>query len=276
MSALPDRLAGLRQALEHKFPDALPLAHATAGAVGTGISALDALLPGGGLPRGRLTAWEAGGGTSAVLRAASSAVLERDERAAWIDGAGTVSADGWRTGPLLLRPHGEVEALTCAEELLRSGGFGLVVVTGLGRHAARCGVRLSRAAKAGGSALVMVGAVSDVAALRVGCTIEPGAWRWQPDPFGGPGEPGAVRIRLEARSLGWSGATSFELPVCTPLTRSALDPLLVDRRGVSARRSAWRRGRKGGQFAAKVALAHPPIMNIPSQFEKRIAWRRSG
>ena len=276
MSALPDRLAGLRQAIEHKFPDALPLAHMTAGAVGTGIAALDALLPGGGLPRGRLTAWEVGGGTSAVLRTASSAVLARDERAAWIDGAGTVSADGWRTGPLLLRPHGEVEALSCAEELLRSGGFGLVVVTGLGRHAARCGVRLSRAAKAGGSALVMVGAVPDVAALRVGCTIEPDAWRWRPDPFDGPGEPRAVRIRLEARSLGWSGATSFELPVSTPSGRSALDPLLVDRRGVPGRRAAWRRDRKGGQSGAKLALAPTPIMNIPSHFEKRIASGTSG
>jgi hypothetical protein len=132
--------------------------------------------------------------------------------------------------------------MTCAEELLRSGGFGLIVVTGLGRHAGRCGVRLSRAAKAGGSGLVMVGAAPDVAALRVVCRVEPDAWRWAPDPFGAAGEPMAVRIRLEARSLGWSGATSFELPVWIHGIRTALDPLLVDRRGIGGRRGAWRRG----------------------------------
>ncbi len=235
------RLAELRQAIERRFPDAVPLAHATVGAIGTGVGAVDALLPGGGLPRGRVTAWVPGSGASAVLRAACSAVVGRGERAAWIDGAGTVTADGWVAGPLLLRPRGEVEALTCAEELLQSGGFGLVVVTGLSRHAARCGVRLSRAAKAGGSGLILVGPVLEVAALRVGCGIVPGGWRWRADPFGAAGELERVRLRLEARSLGWSGATTFELPVWTHAARAALDPLLVDRRGVTDRRAAWRR-----------------------------------
>ena len=267
-------LAELRHAIEQKFPDALPLAHATVSAVGTGIAALDGLLPGAGLPRGRLTSWEAGGGTSAVLRAACGAVLAQGERSAWIDGAGTVIADGWRAGPLLVRPSGEVEALACAEELLRSGGFGLVVVTGLGHHAARCGVRLSRAARAGGSALVLVGAAADVAALRVSCAIEPAAWRWRADPFEGRGEPVAVRIRLEARALGWSGATSFELPVWSYGARSALDPMLVDRRGVVGRRAAWRRNRREpGKADASPVERTNHEQNVR---KKKIASRRSG
>lgn len=264
----------IRQDIAQKYPDALPLAHATVAAVGTGIAALDALLPGAGLPRGRLTSWEAGGGTSAILRAACATVLTNGERAAWVDGARTVTADAWRAGPLLLRPPGEVEALACAEELLRSGGFGLVVVTGLGRHAARCDVRLARAAKAGGSALVLVGAATDVAALRVACGIDPDAWRWRADPFGGRGEPVAVRIRLEARALGWSGATSFELPVSSYGARAALDPLLVDRRGVVGGRSAWRRNR------GKISRAAGPVPESPDHEQtvrkKMIASRLAG
>jgi hypothetical protein len=242
MSAAPDtQLRELRQAIERRFTDAQPLAHGTAAAVGTGVAAVDGLLPGGGLPRGRLTAWLPGGGTSAVLRAACGAVIRGGERAAWVDGAGTVVADGWMTGPLLLRPEGEVEALACAEELLQSGGFGLVVVTGLTRGASRCSVRLSRAAKTGGSGLVLVGPAAEVAALRVSCGIVPGGWKWRADPFGGAGDLDRVRIRLEARSLGWSGATTFELPVTSHGPRAAVDPLLVDRRGVTDRRVAWLR-----------------------------------
>jgi len=235
-------LTELRQAIEQRFPDALPLHHAaTPSSVSSGIVAVDALLPGGGLPRGRLTSWAPGGGSSAVLRSACSAVIARGERAAWIDGARTVTADGWTRGPLLLRPNGEVESLACAEELLQSGGFGLVVVTVLGRHGARGSVRLWRAAKAGGCGRVLVGDAAEVAALRVDCRIDEGGWRWRRDPFGGAGELLSVRVRLEARALGWSGATSFDLPVWTHAPRSNVDELLVDRRGVTDRRAAWRR-----------------------------------
>lgn len=259
-------LTELRQAIESRFPDALPLAHGTLAAIATGVAAVDALLPGAGLPRGRLTSWETGGGASAVLRAACSAVVGRGERAAWIDGAGTVTADGWVRGPLLLRPPGELEALACAEELLQSGGFGLVVVTGLGRHGAQRAVRLSRAAKAGGSGLVLVGAAAEVAALRVGCRIEAGGWRWRRDPFGGAGELVSVRVRLEARSLGWSGATTFELPVWTHAPRAGVDELLVDRRGVTDRRVAWRKAhaRRMAARAASARYATIPVAGSPA------------
>ncbi len=257
-------LSELRQAIERRFPDALPLAHGTLAAIGTGVGAVDALLPGGGVPRGRVTSWEAGGGASAVLRAACGAVVERGERAAWIDGAGTVTADGWVRGPLLLRPPGELEALACAEELLQSGGFGLVVVTGLGRHGAQRAVRLSRAAKAGGSGLVLVGAAPEVAALRVGCRVEAGGWRWRRDPFGGPGELVSVRVRLEARSLGWSGATSFDLPVWTHAPRAGVDELLVDRRGVTDRRAAWRRAHARRRAARAVSGRHATLSGAVS------------
>src|SRR5579884_3506723 len=127
------RLSALRQYIEQRFPDAVPLTHRTARPVATGIDALDRICPGGGLPRGKLTAWAShgSGGTMAMLRTACGATVSRGERAAWIHGAGTVGPfwedDG---GPLLIQPPGRLEALRSAEALLRCGAFALVVLTG--------------------------------------------------------------------------------------------------------------------------------------------------
>ncbi|HSJ33377.1 MAG TPA: hypothetical protein VK933_18195, partial [Longimicrobiales bacterium] len=146
MSALA--VLELRQALERRFPDALPLGQGTAAAVGTGLAALDGLLPGGGLARGRVTLWQPGGGATAVLRSACEAAVGRGERSAWVESPTVGGAEFWRQGPLLVRPETERLALVSAEELLRSGGVSLVVLAGAGREAAREAVRLSRAARA--------------------------------------------------------------------------------------------------------------------------------
>lgn len=221
----------LRQALQRRFPDTLPLGAGTAAAVGTGVAALDMMLPGGGLARGRLTLWQPGGGATAVLRTALEAAGRRNERSAWIDAGGVLTADFWRGGPLLVRPATEREALASTEELLRSGGFGLVVLTGGGREAGREAVRLSRAARAGGAAFVLVGGGAALAHLRAASRIEPSGYRWRRNPFGEPVEVTAVRVEVEASSMGWSGRTSFELPVRTHRARMSPDMRLVDRRG---------------------------------------------
>jgi hypothetical protein len=247
MSALA--LNELRAALERRFPDAVPLPRGTAAGLRTGIEALDGMLPGGGLGRGRVTVWRPGGGATAVLRSALEAVARRGERAAWVDGAGSLGVDFWRRGPLLVRPGSEREALVCAEELLRSGGFGLVVLTGGGRETARETVRLSRAARAGGGAFVLVAPESAVSHLRVQSRIEPEGYRWRRNPFGEPVEVVAVRLEVEASALGWGGRAAFELPVCTYRARLSPEPRLVDRRGArkgreAAGRTGWRRGRE--------------------------------
>jgi hypothetical protein len=224
-------LQDLKQALQQRFPDALPLGRGLADAVPTGSAALDTLLPGGGLARGRVTLWRPGGGATALLRGSCEAVLAQGERSAWIDMAGTQGADFWRTGPLLLRPSSERQGLSCAEELLRSGGFALVVVSGGRREAAREAVRLSRDARAGGAALVLVQSEAAVAHLRVSSHTPPDAWRWRRDPFGDPVEVVAVRVEVEAAALGWSGRTQLELPVRTHRLRLSPEPRLADRRG---------------------------------------------
>lgn len=232
----------LRKILERRFPDALPVTHRTAPAVATGVAPLDRILPAGGLPRGRVAVWVSGGGATAVLQAACGAVAARGERAAWVDGARVVTGWGWlsavageegRPCPVLVRPGGAREALVCAEELLRSGGFALVVLAGVEVTDAEL-VRLSRAAREGGGAFVvrLGGGRAGVAGLRLVSRIVPESCRWRPDPFGGVAEVEAVRVRVRAVAMGWDARTEFSLPVVHHDVRLSLEPGLVDRRGV--------------------------------------------
>jgi hypothetical protein len=221
----------LKQALEQRFPNALPISYRTAGAVPTGVGALDHMLPAGGLPRGRLSIWKPGGGASAILGAACEAVAQRGERAAWIDAAGTIAGDSWRAGPLLLKPEGELESLICAEELLRCGAFGLIVLSGTRAAFNREDVRLSRAVREGGGAFVALAEQSNVAHLQVVSHIDPAGYRWQTNPFGEPAHVTDVRVQVEAQAMGWSGRAQVILPVRSFEQRSAVAKELVDRRG---------------------------------------------
>jgi hypothetical protein len=256
MSAAP-ALDLLRQALRQRFPDALPLAQGLAAAVATGIGPLDRVLPGGGLARGRVTLWQPGGGATAVLRSACSAAAERGERTAWVDGSGQLAAEAWDARVLLVRPEGAVAALVCAEELLRCGGFALVVLAGAGTAAGGEAVRLGRAARAGGSAFVLVGADAPVAHMRVVSRIAADGYRWQRDPFGEPVRVARARLEVEARSLGWSERARFELPVHGHVQRLALEPALVDRRGARAA-VRWPRVRRERTGARERAGATSP------------------
>jgi hypothetical protein len=232
------QVLALKEALEKRFPDAQPVAYRTGGAIATGTAALDAMLPAGGLPRGRLSLWVPGGGATALMHAAVQAVAQRGERTAWIDGAGTIAGDSWEAGPMLLKPEGELEALVCAEELLRSGGFGLIVLSGAGKSFTSEDVRLSRAAREGGGAFVALANTSTVAQLRVSSRIGPEGYRWKLNPFGEPVEPVEVRVQVEAQAMGWSGRCMVTLPVASYAYRTAPAWQLTDRRGAKAKTRA--------------------------------------
>ena len=229
-------LQAVRELLEQRFPDALPVRHGTVEGVPTGIGALDRVLPGSGLPRGRLSVWAPGGGATAVLRGACDAVVARGERAAWVDGARQVSGAHWRGGPLLFRPAGTREALACAEELLRCGGFGMVVLSGVARLE-ETGVRLARAAREGGGAFVALSGAVPVAALRLSSRILPEGYRWRLGPHGEPVEVEAVMVRVMAAGLGVQARAEFKLSVMQHEVRLSLDPAAYDRRGAVRGRS---------------------------------------
>lgn len=223
-------LAQLQSTLAGRFPDAVPLPQRTAWSVGFGVSALDALLPGGGLPRGRLSV-AAGPGMTALLRAAAASAVARGERAAWVDASGLSSAESAWGGIALVRPRTAVEALVAAEELMRSGGFSLVVVAGAA-SAALERVRMARNASSGGAAYVELGAQDGrMSAVKLGSRVSADGVRWRRAPDGQPLSVEAVELRVRATTFGWEQEAVLQLPLACHDLRVALEPELADRRG---------------------------------------------
>ena len=224
-------VAALRALIQQRFPDATPL---TGGAqtteqVATGIVALDQVLPNGGLPRGRLSVWAPHGGSTAILRAACHSVVATGERSAWIDGENTVAGAFWGDGPYLVRPKTRIHALRAAEDLLRSGGFSLLVLAGSEPQGTET-VRLTRAAREGGTALVAVGSAASMASLRLTSRLL--RYRWRRTPFGDPASAEDATVRVHARTVGWNAHVDFPIPVMSHELRLSLESELADRRGL--------------------------------------------
>src|SRR6478736_247800 len=198
-------IAALRALIEQRFPDATPLTGGsqTTEQVATGIGALDKVLPNGGLPRARLSVWAPQGGATSILRAACHSVVANGERSAWIDGDNTLAGASWGdgTGLYLVRPKSRVHALRAAEELLRSGGFSLLVLAGTEPQGTET-VRLTRAAREGGAALVSIGSSATMASLRLSSRLL--HYHWRLTPFGDPATAERADVRIDARSAGWN------------------------------------------------------------------------
>ncbi len=227
-------VAALRALIQQRFPNATPLtgqpdSAQTTEQVATGIAALDQMLPNGGLPRGRLSAWAPHGGATSILRAACLATVAGGERSAWIDGDLTVAGACWGDGPVLVRPTSRLHALRAADELLRSGGFSLLILAGTEPQGAEV-VRLTRAAREGGAALVTIGAAAAMASLRLTSSLL--HYRWRRTPFGEPADARDATVRVNVRAIGLSAHTEFLIPVMHHELRLSLESELADRRGL--------------------------------------------
>ena len=220
----------LREHLARRFPDAVPLATRRDVGVATGISAFDNMLPNGGLPRGRATVWGTpGSGATAILSAACQSILATGMRTAWIDGARTLGL-GWSDGPLVIRPRTPLLGLRFAELLLVSGGFALVVMSGIPAERTTL-FRLARAVHEGGGGFAMVADGTLPAALRLRSRYLPERFDYARTPFGDPAMVRHVTVAIDATSSGWNATTTLTLPLHAHDVRSALDPGLADRRG---------------------------------------------
>lgn len=196
-AAAATELAALRQQL------AVVVAppHVGAAAIPTGFAALDRALSDGGVPCGRLTeiVGVRGSGRTTLVRQIVAGALAARHWVAYVDGARTLAPRDWagagETGRLrVVRPLDAERSAWCADILLRSGAFGLVVLDGGSPLPRQIAVRLTRLAREQNAALVVV---SDGQAGQAG----------QAGRTGGAVVGSAVRLRVE-RLRGSRSSTS--------------------------------------------------------------------
>lgn len=131
----------------------------------TGLTALDAVLPGGGLPRGRITEIlaPAGVGKTTLARSVAAATLTTGHAVAWIDAARTLDPRDWigtsegSDALWVVRPANVARASWCADLLLRTGAFALVVLDGAPVLPRTVGVRLAQLARDADASLLLLG-----------------------------------------------------------------------------------------------------------------------
>ena len=131
-----------------------------------GVPALDAALP-HGVPRGQITALDAplGSGGTALMLALAEATLKADEAVALVDARRTLAPQAAAHLSALgqfwvIRPRGTESAWWCADVLLRTGAFGLVIVDLAPASLRKVAVRLQRLARDKDAALVVREAAS--------------------------------------------------------------------------------------------------------------------
>jgi hypothetical protein len=187
----------------------------------TGIPAIDALL-GGGLARGRLSELHGplSSGRTSVALALLARATELGEVVAIVDAAdafhpGSARAAGVGLDHVLwVRPPGAVEAARASERLLQARGFAAVLLDASQREAEWAALpeavwqRLTRAAQAGGTALVVVsvrrvtGAHAD---LALGLAPIVARFSGTPSLFEGLDVEAAITRQRRGRSRGSAG-----------------------------------------------------------------------
>jgi RecA/RadA recombinase len=144
----------LRALLPRPLPDAPGLP--------TGLDALDDALASGGFPRGRLTEVVGASGTLTLLRHVVQAAVERGEWVAYIDASRTLAPREWSglddRRLWIVRPPAATHGAWCADVLLRSAAFSLVVLDSAPTVSRAIAVRLMGLARDSNAAFVVVGA----------------------------------------------------------------------------------------------------------------------
>lgn len=150
-------IASIRASLEALVPVLPPAGPAWS----TGVAELDAAL-GGGIPRGRLTelVGPRASGRTTLARRVVAQVLSAGRWVAVIDATRTLAAQHWAglgARLIVIRPRDPGRAAWCADRLLRSGVFGLVMLDGAPVLPRPITFRLSQLARDRDVALLVLG-----------------------------------------------------------------------------------------------------------------------
>jgi hypothetical protein len=140
----------------------LPAPLPTAPGLPTGLAALDRALASGGLPRGRLSEIVGATGKLTLLRPIVEAAARRGEWVTYIDASRTLAPRDWAGIEHLtvIRPPQPAQAAWCADVVLRSAAFALVVLDSAPAISRAVAVRLMGLARESNAALVIVGSSS--------------------------------------------------------------------------------------------------------------------
>jgi recombination protein RecA len=245
--------------LRARIAQVLPQQPVAAPTLATGLTDLDAAL-GGGIPRGRLTELigPLGAGTGTLIRSIVAAAVARADGVACIDASRTLDPAGWAELDCahlrMIRPHDPARGAWCADVLLRSGAFALVVLDGAPVLSRQAALRLVGLARDKDATLLVVGegSVSQLGgAMRLEVKRRWGSPRLSGRPGGLP--PPSIIVHV----MHGAPRTTIEIPheVHRPRRLSA-HPEVPDRRGVARRRrdgspghdsKRWKGARNGGQ-----------------------------
>ncbi|MDB4917326.1 MAG: RecA protein [Gemmatimonadetes bacterium] len=235
----------------------------------TGIAALDAVLLSGGLPRGRLTevTGALGSGKTTLARAIVENTVKDRGWVAYIDAQRTLDARDWvhlgdAQGVWMIRPHDATRSAWCADILLRSGAFALVILDGAPTLSKATAVRLTGLARESNAAFVLLGDHAG-AATQLG---------------------GAVRLVVEKKKKNTiavrvdKGGTlkTVEMECVIAVTRRlGVHPEAADRRGAAREPvSGNRHGRRQRAASPPVHSAEQPIViGPPTEFEVKCCSR---
>ena len=248
------------------------------GGVLTGIAALDRALSDGGIPCGRLTeiVGARGSGATTLVRQIVASALAAGRWVAYVDGARMLAPRDWAvlggTRRLwIVRPPNVERSAWCADVLLRSGAFGLVVVDRGPPLARPVAVRLSHLARDRNAALVVVsdesaGAiVGSAVRLRVSATRRApnterrsevrgprSEWRWRVTSHESRTTPERT-LRIVVEKGGTHGPVEVGCAIDVA-HRLCAHPEVPDRRGVASR------NRRGERAAPGTPGARPPVV----------------
>lgn len=197
----------------------------------SGVDALDAALTSGGLPRGRVTEVVGTSGKLTLLRHMVDAAIARGEWVAYIDATRTLAPRDWahlgdHEGFWIVRPPDAARATWCADVLLRSAAFSLVVLDSAPPVSRGVTVRLTGLARESNAALVVVaGGARDATRLggavrlrvnrrreRLRITIEKGGGQRADGRRGAPSEGRLQQVvEVSCANGGWVGGVARRL-----------------------------------------------------------------
>ena len=264
----------------------LPPPRPAAPAIPTGIAALDAVLQGGGLPRGRLTeiVGGPGSGKTTVARVLVEATVAGHGWVAYVDAQRTLDARDWvhlgdAQGVWMIRPHDATRAAWCADVLLRSGAFALVVIDGAPALTKSAAVRLTRLARDSGAALVILGdraggATQLGGAVRLVVERATPGIRRSPRHGGGTGAGTTRTIAVRVEKGGTLRTVEVSCAIAVA-RRLCAHPEVPDRRGMARGPAGGSRHARSGRAASPPPFTAGGLTPAEPSWELRTAVERA-